>query len=453
MATLNVVILAAGKGERMRSGRPKVMHQVMGKPMVGYAVERALELNPERVVAVIGHGREEVEAFLCTYGIQAVVQEEQKGTAHAVLTAGPFLATGDLLVLYGDVPLMKKATLETFLASALASKRITFMTTDLENPSGYGRVKTDGRVIEEIIEDADATQQEKAIKTINTGICVIPGELFHLLKEVKPVNRKGEYYLTDIVKIAGQKGKVVEAFHHANSSEVLGINTRKELLEANMIMKERILDAHLQRGVTLLDRNIYIESAVTIGRDTVIFPECYLMGETAIGENVSIGPHTVLKSSKIKDNVAIEGFVMIEGAEVEEGARIGPFTRVRGATRIGRNVKVGSFVEVKNSVLKLGAAANHLAYIGDTEVGQNVNIGAGTVTCNYDGKKKHRTVIGDNAFIGSNTELVAPVTIGKDSVVGAGSTITRDVPDDTLAITRAPQRHIPGQGRKKRCAE
>jgi bifunctional UDP-N-acetylglucosamine pyrophosphorylase/glucosamine-1-phosphate N-acetyltransferase len=449
MKKLNIVILAAGKGERMLSKKPKVMHEIMGRPMIGYVVERAKELSPARIVVVVGYGREKVEAYLKGYNIDYSIQTKQKGTAHALLSAIEFIKDGDVLVLYGDVPLIESATLKNFLKFYEKFKAITFMITDVDDPSGYGRAIIEKDEILKIIEEADTTPEERKIERINTGICIIPRQSFNLLKDIKPDNKKGEYYLTDICSIAKRKGLSVKGYHYQKASEVLGINTRKELLEANITMKDRILDKHMQDGVTLLDRNIFIESNVKIGRDTIISPNCHLIGNTIIGENVTIGPNTIIKDTKIHGGVNIEGFVVIDGAEIKEGTRIGPFSRIRPATFIGKGVEIGNFVEIKNSVIQDKAKANHLSYIGDAEIGREVNIGAGTITCNYDGKKKHKTIIEDNVFVGSNTELIAPVRIGKDAVIGAGSTITKDVPDGALAISRTRQKHVKGYGRKK----
>lgn len=332
MKQLNIVILAAGKGERMLSKNPKVMHEIMGKPMIGYAVERAKELAPVSITVVTGFGREKVEAFLERYNVNFSVQTEQKGTAHAVLTAKRFIHRGDILILYGDVPLMKYSTLHDFISFYKKSGNITFMTTMVDNPSGYGRVFMDGNVIKDIIEDADATPEEKAIQEINTGICIIPEECFSLLGEIKNDNKKGEYYLTDICKVANSKGLTVKGYHYDKSSEVLGVNGRKELLEANLTMKDRVLDAHIKNGVTLLDRNVYIESTVTIEKDTIIFPNSYIMGNTTIGEDVVVGPNTIIKNSTIHNNVHIEGFSVIEGDDIKEGAVIGPFSRIHPTT-------------------------------------------------------------------------------------------------------------------------
>lgn len=453
MTQLSVVILAAGKGERMMSGKPKVMHEIMGKPMVGHAIERAQDLTATKTVVVLGYGKEMVEGYVKAFDVTCAIQKGQKGTAHALLSAEKFVKGNDVLVLYGDVPLLEQSTLEGFLDSFRKGGTITFMTTDVENPSGYGRVLMKRDRIEKIVEEVDASPAERKIKRINTGICAIPGNLISLLKEIKADNKKGEYYLTDICKIAQQKGIPVKGYHHGKSSEVLGINSRKELLEANITMKDRILDNHMKNGVTLLDRNIYIESTVTIQKDTTIFPNAYIMGKTRIGEGVSVGPNSFMRDSILHNRVMIEGFVFMEGAELEEGVRVGPFSRIRPKTLLRKDVKIGNFVEVKNSVLDEGSKANHLAYIGDTEIGKDVNIGAGTITCNYDGKKKHKTIIEDKVFVGSNTELVAPVRVGKYAIIGAGSTITRDVPEGALAVSRAQQRHIEGYGRKKQCAE
>jgi bifunctional UDP-N-acetylglucosamine pyrophosphorylase/glucosamine-1-phosphate N-acetyltransferase len=450
MKQLNVIILAAGKGERMLSNKPKVMHEVMGKPMIGHVVERAKELSPTNIVVVVGFGREKVEEYLKTYDVQCSIQNEQKGTAHALLAAEELLKVGDVLVLYGDVPLIEAATLNDFISFASSSGDIAFLTTEVDDPAGYGRVKMEGDEIKEIVEDADATTEEKKIKEINTGICFIPNAHLHFLRMIEANNKKGEYYLTDICKVARKEGLRVKGCHHPRSAEVLGINSRRELLEANLIVQERILSSHLQTGVTFLGTNVYIESGVSIGRDTTIFPNCYIFSGTTIGENVSIGPNTVIKNSRIDDNVQIEGFVVMDGAQVKEGANIGPFSRIRPRTVLEKKAKIGNFVEVKNSTLGIGSKANHLSYIGDSEIGSGVNIGAGTITCNYDGRLKHRTVIEDNVFVGSNTEIVAPVTIGKDAVIGAGTTVTRNVPEGALAISRSQQKHIEGYGKRKK---
>lgn len=453
MEPLYVVILAAGKGERMVSGKPKVMHEVMGRPMIDHVVKAALGLRPARIVVVTGHGREVVEDHLKESPVSCTIQTEQKGTAHALLSAEYLLGEGDILVLYGDVPLIEEETLRNFLAFYELKKRISFMTTDVQDPAGYGRVILSGDTIEEIREDADATPEEKKIRRINTGICIIPRGAWAYIKEIKSNNKKGEYYLTDICKVARNKGAAVGAYNHEKASEVLGINSRKELLAANVTMKGRTLERHMKKGVSVLDSNVYIDSDVEIGMDTTVSPNCYIFGKTVIGKRVFVGPNTIIRNCIIHDDVVVDGFTVLEDTEIMTGARVGPFSRLRLNTVVEANASVGNFVEVKNSRLGKHSKANHLTYLGDARIGENVNIGAGTITCNYDGVKKHRTIIEDNVFVGSNTELVAPVSIGKEAFIGAGSTITKDVPEGALAITRVEQKHIEGYTRRKKCAE
>jgi bifunctional UDP-N-acetylglucosamine pyrophosphorylase / glucosamine-1-phosphate N-acetyltransferase len=451
MKAFDVVILAAGKGERMVSDKPKVMHEIMGRPMIDYVVDVARKLNPDNIIVVTGHGREEVEAHLKDTSILCAVQKEQKGTAHALLSSAKFLGGSDILVLYGDVPLIELATVQSLISFYQKESDILFMTTDAADPAGYGRIISDGDAIVEIREEIDATPEEREIREINTGICILPWESFTYLQEIGAGNKKGEYYLTDICSIAHGKGKAIKKYNHKKSSEVLGINSRKELMEASITMRMRIIENHAKNGVTFLDSNVYIENEVRIRRDTVIFPNCHIMGKTVIGSGVSIGPNAVIRDAEIHDNATIEGFVVMEGVEVREGARIGPFSRLRPQTFIGKGAHVGNFVEIKNSLLGERSKANHLAYLGDSEIGKEVNIGAGTITCNYDGVNKHKTIIEDNVFVGSNTELVAPVSVGKNAVIGAGSTITKNVPAGALATSRAQQKHIGDYRRKKKC--
>jgi bifunctional UDP-N-acetylglucosamine pyrophosphorylase / glucosamine-1-phosphate N-acetyltransferase len=450
MPQRNVVILAAGKGTRMKSARAKIMHEIMGKPMIAYVIERAKELDPAKIIVVIGHEKETVEAYLRESGVTIVVQEEQKGTAHALLAAAPHLDDGDVLVLYGDVPLITMETLIEFSKAFEAADGIAFMTTEVDDPTGYGRMILEGNAVLHIVEDADANEIQKKIRVINTGICMLRHDMLELARAVTPNNAKGEYYLTDICHIARQRRHWVLAHHHADAEEVLGINTRRDLLKANVTMRHKILDRLMEDGVSILDRDTYVDDTVRIGRDTIIYPHSFISGKTIIGEGVLVGPYVVIKDSVLADGVFIEGFSSLDGVTAEADVKIGPFSRLRPFTHLHAGVKIGNFVEVKNSVLDENTKANHLAYIGDATVGRNVNIGAGTITCNYDGKKKHHTTIGDGVFVGSNTELVAPVTIGSDAVIGAGSTITHDVPDGALAITRAKQKHIEGYSRRKK---
>ncbi len=451
MERLNCVILAAGKGTRMRSKLPKVAHPIMGKPMIRYAVETARSLNAEKVIVTTGYGKEIVEGCLEGADVAFAYQEEQKGTAHALLSAAPLLGSGDVLVLYGDVPLIKSSTLTAFMEFFAESEGIVFMTTQVDDPSGYGRVITDNRGgIVDIVEESEAEEDVRAIKVVNTGICMIRRNVLPLVEAITPDNRKGEFYLTDICKTAGRQGIRARAFLYKNASEVLGVNTRKDLLEANAMVRNAILDRHMENGVAIVDRSAYIEDDVTIGADTVVSSYCYLKGKTQIGEDVFIGPHTVIKDSIIENDVSIEGFTSLDTVRAGVGAKIGPFSRMRPKTVLKSNVRIGNFVELKNTVMGEGSKAQHLSYLGDAEVGSGVNVGAGTITCNYDGKVKSRTVIEDGAFIGSNTEIVAPVTIGKDAYVGAGSTITKDVPEGALAVTRVKQHHVEGYSRRKK---
>ncbi|HVN24015.1 MAG TPA: bifunctional UDP-N-acetylglucosamine diphosphorylase/glucosamine-1-phosphate N-acetyltransferase GlmU [Syntrophorhabdales bacterium] len=445
-----IVILAAGKGKRMRSRKPKVLHEIMGRPMIECVVEAARQLSPSKIVVVTGHERELVEERLKNGELFFAAQEEQKGTAHALLVAEPMLDATDILILYGDVPLIKPETLQAFIQFFRSSQGVAFMTTEVDDPAGYGRVITDGDVIRDIVEDADADASQKKIREINTGICMLKKEMLPLVREIKNDNAKNEYYLTDICKVARTRGITVRGYHYNDPQEVLGINTRKELLNANQIMRERILAQHMDNGVTLAGEGIYIESDVRIGQDTVIFPFCFLRGKTIVGEGVTIGPHVVINNSVIGDGVTVEPFCSLDGLTAEAAVAIGPFARIRPTTVLKERVKIGNFVEVKNSVIQPKSKANHLSYIGDADIGTDVNVGAGTITCNYDGRKKYRTTIEDGVFVGSNTELVAPVKIGKDATIGAGSTITRDVPEGALAVTRVKQKHIEGYARRKK---
>jgi bifunctional UDP-N-acetylglucosamine pyrophosphorylase/glucosamine-1-phosphate N-acetyltransferase len=448
MDKLDIVILAAGKGERMVSRKPKVMHEIMGKPLLGYVVDRAQNLDPSRIIVVTGYRRESVEAFLQDKRVVTAFQAEQKGTAHALASAKGHLGGNDVLVLLGDVPLIQSDTLREFLAFCRSAESIVFLTTDVGDPSGYGRVLMDGDRITDIREHSDASDEERRIKRINTGICYIPFASFGLIDLIGADNAKGERYLTDICKVAGKQGKHARGFFCPRSEEVLGINNLKGLLEANVVMRQRINERHMNKGVTFLDTAIWIDDDVTIGADTVIAPNCHVTGTTVIGEMVSIGPSSIIRNCVIHDDVTIEGFVVMEGVEAKKGVAIGPFSRLRGGTVLEAGVRIGNFVEVKNSTLEANSQVNHLSYIGDARIGKNVNIGAGTITCNYDGVRKNRTVIEDGVLVGANTELVAPVRVGKGAVVGAGSTITEDVPDGSLAVSRTRQTNIEGYRRK-----
>lgn len=450
---LDVVILAAGKGERMCSRIPKVLHKIMGKPMIDYVLKRAISLKPERVIVVVGDRGEEVREHLKEYGVLIGIQEEQKGTAHAVLSVQDLIKGEEILILYGDVPLIREESLKGLLSFYEKEKVPTFAVTELSEPKGYGRVKMEGERILRIVEEADLDGSERDLKIVNTGICVFQKSHLSLLKEIENKNRKGEYYLTDLPIVCEKKGIKVRGFFLKDQNEALGINTKEDLLSVNLIMKEMILKRHLQNGVIFLDKNVYIEEDVTIGADTIIYPNTYLMGKTEIEEEVFIGPDVTIRDSKIKRKVKIERFSFIDGAEIEENVVIGPFSRIRPKSHLKGNVRIGNFVEVKNSIIEENVKVNHLAYIGDAEIGRNVNIGAGTITCNFDGQRKHKTIIEENVFVGSNVELIAPIRIGKNAIIGAGSTIRKNVPENALAVTRVPQRHIKDYRSKKKCVE
>ena len=448
MRRFDVVILAAGKGERMISDKPKVMHEIMGKPMIDYVVGAAMQLNPAVITVVTGHGREKVEEHLKDVNVCCATQTAQNGTAHALLSAAAHLTGNGILVLYGDVPLITFETLKAFLSFYDQERTILFMTTDVENPTGYGRVISDRESIIEIKEEIEASPAEREIKEINTGICVIPSEKFEYLEEIKANNKKGEYYLTDICAVARSKGDNVRKFKHEKATEVLGVNSRKELMDANIVMRARVLERHLKNGVSFMDDNVYIDGEAQIGKDTTIYPNCYIEGKTIIGDRVTIGPNSIIRNSRIHDGVFVKGFTTIDGVEIMSGVEIGPFSRLRPDTKIDKNACVGNFVEIKNSSVGERSNINHLAYIGDAVIGNDVNIGAGAVTCNFDGVTKHSTTIEDGAFIGSNVGLVAPVSVGSCAVVGAGSTITKNVPKGTLAVSRSRQKHVEDYRRK-----
>ncbi len=338
MEGFNIVILAAGKGERMISEKPKVMHEIMGKPLIDYVVNAALELKPDRVVAVTGHRREVIEQHLKSFPeVVCAAQLEQKGTAHALLSAGPFLGSGDTLVLYGDVPLISVDTLRAFLTFFEQRRSIVFMTTDVENPTGYGRVIGKGELILEIKEQVEASDEERLIKEINTGICIIPHECWSYLGEIGNNNRKAEYYLTDICAVAKSKRAAVRKYKHHDAVEVLGVNSRMELLEANISMRHRIVEKHLKNGVSFVDNNVYIDSDVQIGCDSILYPNCHIGIGTVIGACVTIGPNSLIRNSKIGDRVSIKGFCVLEEAEVDKDMEIGAFSHLKPGTIISKN--------------------------------------------------------------------------------------------------------------------
>ncbi|NLY89722.1 MAG: bifunctional UDP-N-acetylglucosamine diphosphorylase/glucosamine-1-phosphate N-acetyltransferase GlmU [Firmicutes bacterium] len=443
MSNLKVVILAAGKGKRMKSKLPKVLHPVCGVPMVQYVVDAAREVSPEKPLVVVGYKGEEVTGAL---GEQAEYfwQTEQLGTGHAVkiVCSGLGAFHGDLLVLYGDTPLVTAATLRELVARhQQEGAAVTLLSTEVEDPGGYGRVlrDSDQRVIG-IVEDGQASSEEKAIKEVNTGIyCFRFSDLSEVLPELRAENVQGEYYLTDVVAILQKRGRKIEAVKAADSREILGPNDRKALTETERLLRQRILMRWMEEGVTFIDpATTYVDPRVKLGADTTVYPGTLLYGETVVGENCRLGPYTQITGSRIGNNCRIF-FSVLDAVEIGDDVNIGPYANLRPGTVVEAQAKVGDFVELKNSHIGKGSKVPHLSYIGDSQVGSGVNIGAGTITCNYDGKAKHPTVIKDGAFIGSNTSLVAPVTIGEHALVGAGSTITKDIPGRALGIARAQQ--------------
>ena len=430
------VILAAGKGTRMKSSLPKVMHCLAGAPLISHVLSTLAPLAPEKTVVVVALGMDSVKQAVDQVNgkVKFAVQKEQQGTGHAVrITQPEFVGyTGKIMILYGDTPLITTATLKKLL-EASQSAEIVVLGMRMENPLGYGRLIIDANgQLEEIIEERDTTEEQKAINLCNSGVMVVSGKyLFELLEKVTKNNNAGEYYLTDIAALADDMGlhsHVIEA----DETELSGINTREQLASSENIMQQRLRRVAMENGVTFIDP-----------------PSVFLQADTKIGADVVIHPSVVFGAGvTVESGVEIRSFSHIEGAHIKAGAIIGPFARLRTGSVIGKNAHVGNFVELKNTNLGDGAKANHLSYVGDSEVGAGANIGAGTITCNYDGVNKHKTTIGEKAFIGSNTSLVAPVTIGKNAVVGAGSVITQDVPDSALAIERSPQVIKPGRAKK-----
>ncbi|PKG22474.1 bifunctional UDP-N-acetylglucosamine diphosphorylase/glucosamine-1-phosphate N-acetyltransferase GlmU [Niallia nealsonii] len=443
MLTRYAVILAAGQGTRMKSKLYKVLHPVCGKAMVQHVVDQVLNLQIKDVVAVIGHGSEQVKAQLGNK-VKYVNQAEQLGTAHAVIQAKDLLDNkeGVTLVVCGDTPLIKSETLEAlFKHHDETSAKATILTAVTQNPSGYGRiVRNSHGQVEKIVEHKDATDEERLITEINTGTyCFDNMALFHALNQVSNENAQGEYYLPDVIEILKKQNDIVAAFQTEDFEETLGVNDRVALAEAEALMKKRINKFHMQNGVSIIDpENTYIEASVRIKEDTVIMPGSILSGDTVIDSDCVIGPHTEIKNCVVGKNTVIKQSIAHD-SKIGSEVNIGPFAHIRPQSNIDDEVKIGNFVEIKKVSFGKGSKASHLSYIGDAEVGSDVNIGCGTITVNYDGKNKFLTKIGDGAFVGCNSNLIAPVTIGEGAYVAAGSTITEDVPGNALSIARARQ--------------
>ncbi len=455
MNSLAIIILAAGKGTRMKSATVKVLHPLAGVSMLSYSLDLAREFHPQKLVVVTGFQGDAVRRQFDTPELTFVDQKEQLGTGHAVQTAVQALPSfqGTVLILCGDVPLLTGDTVQRLLQAHREKKAaVTVLTTILENPKSYGRIfrREDGQLLR-IVEDKDLKAGEEVIREINTGIyCVEADFLFSALLSLTDQNAQREYYLTDIVALAASRGERAGGYVAENPFEVMGINTRADLAKAAQYLRRKINERHLLDGVTLIDpAATYIDRGVHIGRDTVIYPNCFLLGRTTLGEGCVVEPGCKIQDTRVGRAAVIKTSSVMTESVIEDGVEVGPFAHLRPQTTLLEKSKVGNFVELKKSVLGRGSKANHLSYIGDTTIGEKVNVGAGTITCNYDGKKKHPTVIEDEVFIGSNTALVAPIKIGRSALIGAGSTITKEVPPDTLAVTRAKQVHYKKRPRRK----
>jgi bifunctional UDP-N-acetylglucosamine pyrophosphorylase/glucosamine-1-phosphate N-acetyltransferase len=449
---LNVVILAAGQGKRMHSNLPKVLHPIAGKALVQHVIDTARTLSPGKLCVVHGHGGDVVRAALPEADLAWALQEPQLGTGHAVQQALPCLdSDGVTLVLYGDVPLTRAETLKRLLDAT--KDGLAVLTVDLANPTGYGRIVRNaaGNVVR-IVEQKDATAEEKSIREVNTGIMAIPtARLAGWLSGLSNNNAQGEYYLTDVIAAAVAEGVPVSAVQPEGEWEVLGVNSKVQLAELERVQQRRIADHLLEAGVRLADpARIDVRGELVCGRDVVVDVNCVFEGHVTLADAVDIGPNCVLKNVRVETGARIAAFSHLEDAVVGPDCIVGPYARLRPGAELGPEVHIGNFVEVKNSKIAAQSKANHLAYVGDARIGQRVNIGAGTITCNYDGANKHLTVIEDDAFIGSDTQLVAPVTVGRGATLGAGTTLTKDAPADTLTVSRAKQVSLPSWQRPEK---
>ena len=444
---LEIVILAAGQGKRMYSDTPKVLHHLAGRPLLAHVLESAGTLKPAAVHVVYGHGGERVREVFAQAGVNWARQAEQKGTGHAVAQATPAVSDqATVLVLYGDVPLIRSQTLQELLQAA-GSGSLALLTAELEQPAGYGRIIRDAAgQVARIVESKDATPEEAAVREVNTGFLAAPAaKLKKWLAGLRNHNAQGEYYLTDIIAMAVAEGVPIATRSPRDISEILGVNSKQELAQVERIHQKQQAEKLMQQGVTLRDpARLDVRGELSCGRDVVIDVNVIFEGKVVLGDRVQVGPNNVLRNSTVGSDTIIHPNCVIEQADIGVDCRIGPFARLRPETKLAARVHVGNFVEVKKSDVGEGSKMNHLSYIGDTSIGSGVNIGAGTITCNYDGANKHRTVIGDNVFVGSNTALVAPVTVGANATIGAGSVIAKDAPAGELTLTRAPQVTKPG---------
>lgn len=456
--SLSVVILAAGQGTRMRSKLPKVLHAIGGQPMLAHVIRIAQSLAPDAMHVVYGHGGEQVRAALSELPVQWVQQQQQLGTGHAVAQALPDIAAEQtVLVLYGDVPLTRADTLQRLLAAAEGGA-LGLLTAHLDDPTGYGRIIRDaqGDVIA-IVEHKDASDAQRRINEINTGmLAVSAARLRQWVAGLDNKNSQGEFYLTDVIAMAVRDGVAVNTVHPAAIAEIMGINNKSQLAELERIHQLQQAEALMTQGVTLRDPARFdVRGELSVGRDVVIDVNVVCEGKVIIGDDVSIGPNCYLRDVSIADGVVVQANCVIEETSIGAGSRIGPFARIRPGTVLADDVHVGNFVEIKKAEIGQGSKVNHLSYVGDATIGKRVNVGAGTITCNYDGANKHQTVIEDDVFVGSDTQLIAPVTVGAGATIGAGSTISKDAPPGELTLSRAPQQTRKGWKRpvKKKKAE
>ena len=449
---LSVIILAAGAGTRMCSSKPKVLHGLAGIPMVEHVYNTSKSLGAKQVQVVYGHGGDLLKQQCRHFDVEWALQAEQLGTAHAVQQASPNINGEDVaLILYGDVPLTKAETLEA-LVNKVSANNVSLLTVELDAPAGYGRiVREDGKVMS-IVEHKDATEDIKAIKEVNTGILAVNASYLNdCLNKIDNNNVQGEYYLTDIIALAVNDGNEVFTTQVEHSYEVEGVNDRKQLARLERIFQRGIADELLTDGIGLADPDrLDVRGELTAGSDSFIDVNCVFEGKVTLGTGVNIGPGCVIKNSTIGDDCIIKPYSVVEKATIEKLAEVGPFARIRPGTLLRENSRVGNFVEIKNTELGENSKAGHLSYLGDSEIGKDVNIGAGTITCNYDGANKFKTVIKEGAFIGSDTQLVAPVTVGKNATIAAGTTVTKDTDDDTLTLSRSAQKSIKGWARPKK---
>jgi bifunctional UDP-N-acetylglucosamine pyrophosphorylase/glucosamine-1-phosphate N-acetyltransferase len=456
MSDTHVVILAAGQGTRMKSSVPKVLHHIAGRPMIEYVLRTARSLSPETITLIVGYQADAIRTHLAHHRqLHFAVQQPQLGTAHALQQAEAILGgrAGTLVLLYGDVPLLGQATLQQLLATHNGSKAAaTVVTAMVDRPYGYGRIVRSRGRIARIVEERDASPAERAIKEINSGIYAFDlAPLWDALRAIVSQNAQGEFYLTDLVAIYKRRKLPVETLVLDDVHETRGINSRSELAEVSRIVRQKKNEELMAAGVTIIDpATTYIDDNVQVGPDTVIHPGVILEGQTRVGSACEIHAHVRISDSEVADRVTVNNFCVIKGTRIADGASVGPFAHLRPETEVGERAKVGNFVELKKTSLGVGAKANHLSYLGDATIGANVNVGAGTITCNYDGERKHATVIEDGAFIGSDTQLIAPVKIGKGAYVGAGSSITEDVPAGSLGIARGRQTNVPGWVERKK---